>query len=86
VIKASKNNGYGRSYKALMLGTIFLKYGARGQPKQRHVYLQDNGKRLSWKDPGATKASNWITVKDIIRITNGRETKKFKRFKAVSQH
>jgi hypothetical protein len=55
-----------------------------GQPKQRHVFLNENGKKICWKDPGATKPKSYIMIKDIIKITEGRDTKKFKRFKAVS--
>ena len=42
--------------------------------------MYKNGKRLCWKDPLATKAKREILVKDILRFTNGRDTKKFKRF------
>ena len=72
--------------KGLILGTTFLKYGALGPPKQRHVFLQENGKRLGWKDPGATstKKSRVIILREITAIIDGRETKKFKRYKAGS--
>jgi len=50
------------------------------------VYLQENGKRLCWKDPGAAfgKKSKNILLKEIMQITEGRDTKKFKRFKPES--
>lgn len=63
---------YAKAFKHLQLGTIFLKYGALGQPKQRHVFLNENGKKLCWKDPGSTKAKNYILIKDIKQITDGR--------------
>jgi len=49
------------------------------------VYLFENGKRLSWKDPGGNKEHGFILIKDIQRITNGRETKQFKRFPHQSE-
>jgi len=55
----------GKAYKELLQGTIFIKYGKYGNPKSRHVYLFDNGKRLCWKDPGAQKHKSSIVVKDI---------------------
>ena len=76
---------YIKAFKELSLGTTFLKYGSMGQPKNRHVFLFENGKRLCWKDPGGNKAKSYITIKDIIEITDGRDTKKFKRFKATSE-
>eukprot|EP00347_Sterkiella_histriomuscorum_P011376 403372690 len=72
---------YIKAFKELSLGTTFLKYGAMGQPKNRHVFLFENGKRLCWKDPGGNKSKSYILIKDITKITLGRETKKFKRFK-----
>ena len=45
------------------------------------MFLQENGKKLCWKDPGAVKVKSFILIKDILRITDGRDTKKFKRFK-----
>ena len=57
------------------LGKIFLKYGALGQPKQKHVYLGDNGKKICWKDPGVAtlkKEKKYILVKDITDIKDGR--------------
>jgi hypothetical protein len=56
-----------------------------GQPKHKHVFLFENGKRLCWKEPGSGKAKSYILIKDIQRITNGRETKKFKRFPAQTE-
>lgn len=83
-IKQQMTQEYIKAFKELSLGTTFLKYGALGQPKQRHVFLFENGKRLCWKDPGGNKAKSFIMIKDIQKITNGRETKKFKRFHASS--
>lgn len=54
-----------------------MKYGAKGKPKYKHVFLYENGKRLCWKEPGSTKIGSYILMKDITKITNGRETKKF---------
>ena len=56
-----------------------------GQPKQKHVYLGDNGRKICWKDPGVgskKKEKKFILIKDISEIKHGRETKKFNRFKA----
>lgn len=84
--KLSANQEFAKAIKFLSLGTTFLKYGALGPPKQRHVFLQENGKRLCWKDPGASssKSSRYIIIKEIDNITDGRLTKKFKRFKTES--
>lgn len=59
-----------------------------GPPKQRHVFLLENGKKLAWKDPGATSTSGsrFIVLKEILRIEEGRDTKKFKRFKTESEY
>ena len=35
-------------------GTTFLKYGRRGKPKYRHVFLVE--KQLSWVEPGAKES------------------------------
>jgi hypothetical protein len=58
-----------------------------GPPKQRHVFLLENGKRLIWKDPGATttKKSRYLVIKEISQIIDGRTSKKFKRFKTESE-
>ena len=84
--KQIQNQEYARAVKALSLGITFLKYGAIGQPKTRHVFLQENGKKLCWKEPGgaASKKSRCIILKEINQITEGRDTKKFKRFKSES--
>ena len=86
--KEAQNQEYAKAVKALTLGTTFLKYGAMGPPKQRHVFLQENGKKLCWKEPGATSASGsrCIVVKEILKIEEGRDTKKFRRFKTESPH
>jgi len=41
---------------------------------------------LCWKDPGAasTSGSRSIVVKEILKVEEGRDTKKFKRFKTES--
>ena len=76
---------YIKSFKVLAIGTTFLKYGAMGQPKNRHIFLSENGKILCWKDPGSAKSKSQIMIKDIQKVTHGRETKKFKRFKNYSE-
>ncbi|CDW77822.1 UNKNOWN [Stylonychia lemnae] len=76
---------YIKAFKVLAIGTTFLKYGAMGQPKYRHIFLSENGKILCWKDPGAQKSKSQILIKDIQKITHGRDTKKFKRFKNTTE-
>lgn len=60
---------YIKAFKELSLGLTFLKYGRMGQPKNRHVFLSENGKLLCWKDPGGEKYKSYIQVKDIAKIT-----------------
>jgi hypothetical protein len=79
----------------LTLGTTFLKYGAMGPPKHKHVYLQENGKRICWKEIGGVGSSGigkadgggnkYIVIKEITDIIDGRTSKKFKRFKTESE-
>jgi hypothetical protein len=38
-VKEAQNQEYAKATKSLTLGTTFLKYGAMGPPKQRHVFL-----------------------------------------------
>ena len=35
-------------------GMTFLKFGRRGRPKQRHIFLVE--KQLSWVEPGAKES------------------------------
>lgn len=51
------------------------------------MFLQENGKRLNWKDPGSTstKKSRYLVIKEISQIVEGRGSKKFKRFKTDSE-
>jgi len=58
-----------------------------GPPKHRHVFLQENAKRLCWKDPGgaSSSGSRFIVLKEIDKIEEGRGTKKFRRFKTDSE-
>ena len=57
-----------------------------GPPKHKHVFLQDNGKRICWKEQGASGSNKnqFLVIKEITEIKDGRETKKFKRFKTES--
>ena len=71
-----------------MNGATFLKYGRRGNPKPRHIFLID--KAISWREPGssfmpdmkkAKKAIRYMPLLECTNITVGRESDAFKRFK-----
>ena len=57
-----------------------------GPPKHKHVYLQENGKRICWKEQGASgsNGNRYVVIKEITGISDGRDSKKFKRFKTES--
>ena len=67
-----------------------------GPPKHKHVFLQENGKRICWKELGGGGSggaggnsgggNKYIVIKEITSILEGRQTKKFKRFKAESDN
>ena len=68
-------------------GASFLKYGKRGRPKPRHIFLID--KAISWREPGSKatplpkdqkKFIRYMPILDIKDITYGRGSDIFKRF------
>ena len=74
-------------------GVTFLKYGRRGRPKPRHVFLID--KAISWREPGSTnmpakkdqkKFIRYMPILDLKEISIGRESDVFKRFKIKKEN
>jgi hypothetical protein len=69
------------SNEYLSIGTVFIKYGKRGAPKSKHVYLHNN--HLFWRDPKDNrnpvekKEKRKITISDIDMIEQGRGSKNF---------
>ena len=70
-----------------MNGVTFLKYGRRGKPKPRHIFLID--KALSWREPGSKsvpekkdqkKFVRFMPILDFKDIRRGRDSEVFKRF------
>ena len=47
----------GEAFEFLMNGTTFVKYGQKGAPKPRHIFLHE--KFICWRDPKA------MTVPDL---------------------
>mmetsp|Transcript_42285 Transcript_42285/g.40504 ORF Transcript_42285/g.40504 Transcript_42285/m.40504 type:complete len:188 (-) Transcript_42285:455-1018(-) len=74
---------YTKAYLELQLGTIFLKYGRKGDPKFMHVFLID--KKICWKIPGSTEKPRHIMVKDITEVIQERESKNFLRFRKIPE-
>ena len=69
-------------------GSTFLKYGRRGKPKPRHVFLID--KAISWREPGSKivpllkknkENVRYMPILDFREITFGRDSGVFKRFR-----
>ena len=50
----------------LMNGVTFLKYGRRGKPKPRHIFLID--KALSWREPGSKSVPEKKDQKKFVRF------------------
>lgn len=78
------------AYEYLMIGTTFIKYGQRGGPKSRHVFV--HGMFLCWRDPRDDGVPNTkkegvrnIPVKDIIGFENGRSAKNFEKYKKIGK-
>ena len=78
------------AYEYLMIGTTFIKYGQRGGPKSRHVFV--HGMFLCWRDPRDDGVPNTkkegvrnIPVKDIIGFDNGRSAKNFEKYKKIGK-
>ena len=74
-------------------GATFLKYGRRGRPKPRHVYLLD--KAISWREPGSKvipqskdqkKFIRYMPILDIKEITYGRTSEIFKKFQIKKEN
>ena len=71
----------------MMNGATFIKYGKKGAPKPRHVYLFE--KFLCWRDPKDMSQPNvkakskyrMIALKEIEKIVQGRTTKQFEKYK-----
>ena len=86
-----------KALKELLDGEVFLKYGAFGYPKQKHVYF--DGVSLRWRastkegHAGIAKSTEVNSGKCInlkesegeIEVTYGRKTKAFKRFSVSSE-
>lgn len=69
-------------------GVTFLKYGRRGRPKPRHIFLIE--KAISWREPGSQdipksqdqkKFIRYMPILDFKEIIKGRDSEIFKRFK-----
>jgi len=78
------------SYEYLSNGATFIKYGKRGAPKPRHVFL--HGNHIYWRDPkdGALpdekkKGKRNIPIKEITGYSLGRGSKNFERFKKTGK-
>lgn len=78
------------AYEYLSIGSTFIKYGKRGQPKVRHVLCHSTN--LFWRDPKDSnlpdekkKGQRCIPIKDISGYVLGRTTKNFERFKKVGK-
>lgn len=78
------------AYEYLMIGTTFIKYGLRGGPKSRHVFV--HGMFLCWRDPRDDGVPNTkkegvrnIPVKDIIGFESGRSAKNFEKYKKIGK-
>ena len=75
-----------------MNGATFIKYGKKGTPKPRHVFLYD--KFICWRDPKdmrqpdvkAKRKKRMIALKEIREILMGRTTKPFEKFKNGKDH
>lgn len=74
-------------------GATFLKYGRRGRPKPRHVFLVE--KAISWREPGSNeipnakkgnKSQRYMPILDFKEIKIGRDSDVFKRFKLKKEH
>lgn len=71
-----------------MNGATFIKYGKKGAPKARHVFLHE--KFLCWRDPkdmrmpdlkSKRKIKRMIELSKITEILHGRTTKQFAKYK-----
>ena len=54
------------AFEYLQNGATFLKYGRRGKPKPRHIFLID--KAISWREPGSSFMPETKKNKNAIRF------------------
>ena len=77
----------GEALEFLMNGLTFVKYGQKGAPKPRHIFLHD--KFICWRDPKdisipdlkTKKRKRYIPLKEITRVEEGRGAKTFAKYK-----
>jgi len=75
--------------RQLKEGTVFLKFGRKGQPHFRQVYCDKKLLRIHWCEGKGKKAQNvgtdrYIAVSDVCDVTIGREHVEFQRVKSAS--
>jgi hypothetical protein len=52
----------------LLDGTALMKFGRRGYPHQRHVWLSDSADKIRWRKPN-TKPGLAVLDKEVINVS-----------------
>lgn len=68
--------------KLLVTGGIFLKFGRRGKPHLRHVFVSADLKLVQWRALNRTRPSGTLSTVSINEISSGRKTRVFQRFRS----
>jgi len=53
-----------------------MKYGRKGKPQKRVVFVSDDLNKLQWKDPEKDKIEGSILMEEIVGTKKGHTTKK----------
>ena len=82
----------GEAFEYMMNGATFIKYGKKGIPKPRHVFLFDkficcrDPKDMGQPDVKAKRKKRMIALKEIREVVLGRTTKPFEKYKNGKDH
>ncbi|KAL4445926.1 hypothetical protein ABPG74_010918 [Tetrahymena malaccensis] len=60
-----------KDVKMFQSGSLFLKYGRSGSPKEKFVNLSESGDKIQWCDPKNKSKKREILIDDIYEITIG---------------
>jgi len=66
-------------WNPLIKGNEFMKYGRRGKPHKKTIWMNENHTSILWKTDGKKKSKS-IQVSDIQEIVEGCSTRVFQRY------
>eukprot|EP01096_Ripella_sp_DP13-Kostka_P006831 TRINITY_DN2466_c0_g2_i1.p1 TRINITY_DN2466_c0_g2~~TRINITY_DN2466_c0_g2_i1.p1 ORF type:complete len:694 (-),score=250.52 TRINITY_DN2466_c0_g2_i1:193-2148(-) len=78
-VASPENMPFVEAQSILKEGQVFLKFGRRGKPQSRYVFLDTNNERICWREVVKPIKVDYVQLKDVQSLAKGHTTAVFKK-------